>query len=606
MKTHNKTLMFGALFLTLLVLSPIFASQNESDNSSFPSNNSPPDNSSFPSNNSTSDNISQNNLQKQLPVNIYFFYKTGCVHCAAVKPTVHEICAQCTVSLHELNIYYNQTNIDLLFDFGKRYCIPDDKLGVPVIFAGKNVLVGDKEISENLKNALSDALYENINPLGYQKQCNISNTNTSNHTDLTWFAVIIASAFDSINPCAIGVLLIFLSFLTLSHVFSRKKILLYGMLYISAIYITYLAAGLGLLQLLRGLDLFYLISFQVAVIFILVVTAFFEFRDAYIAITQTGKPLLAISDKVKPLLQKWMKKGTLGATIILGCLVALFELPCTGHVYLGILAKLSGVDIFQGLLYLLVYNFIFVLPLIVILLLFFMGKTNIEKLVAEKSKISWLSRYAIAWIVLMLATLLANDVIKQINLMPTNIMVGMDALSIYIWTVLLLVAVFVIVALTRQIISKYMKVCALCFALILGILVLSILFFLGTEIPTLLLAGLLGMLCTGIWYELKKLNFKFFGVFTIFWIFEVVALSYALFVKDNLIYALLLIIVFAAIGVIQLKDQEARALNLKNNALKKNVSKQEIKKGLTKNTEVCSLSVPSPTKIGDALDHCCD
>lgn len=559
MKTKQISLAMCALFFLVAVfLQPVMNAQS--------------------TNNDNGDVVSENlsnNLQKQ--VDVYFFTKIGCSHCVAVKPIVHEICSTYTVSLHELDIYYNRSNLDLLYDFAKRYCIPEEQLGVPVIFAGKNVLIGDAEINKNLKNVLSNALQKNIDPLIYKKQCNDSNSTLSADQTITWATVIFASAFDSINPCAIGVLLIFLSFLMISHTFSRRKVLLYGLVYVLAIYITYLAAGLGILQLLRGFDLFYLILFQITVIAILIIAAFIEFRDAFVTLTKKGKLIFAISDKAKPFLQKWMKKGTLAATIVLGCLVSLFELPCTGQVYLGILAKLSGSDIYQGLLYLVVYNFIFVLPLLAILLLLLFGKTSLDRLTMTKSRFSWLSHYILSWVILALAVLLANDVVKQIKLKHI-LEITLPASEIYILLVIFLLFIFVIVALLRLIISKYMKVCALCFAFIFGVLALSVLFLLGAEIPRILLAGLLGMLCTGIWFELKKLDLRFFGIFTIFWIFEIVALSYSLFAGNFLAYVLLMLVVFATIGIIQFKDQEARALKKGNPPNEENLEKNEFKK----------------------------
>jgi len=553
-------------------------------------------------------NINNSINSSQTIINIYFFTKLGCSHCVAVKPIVQEICSTCGVSLHELDIYYNQSNLDLLYDFAKRYCISEDQIIVPVIFAGKNVLVGNKEINKNLKYILIGALQENINPLTYQKQCNFSYNHTLDQT-LTWATVIFASAFDSINPCAIGVLLIFLGFLAVSKTFSTRKILIYGLIYISSIYMAYLAAGLGLLQLLRGLDSSYLVLFRVAVIFILIIAAILEFKDVFVILTKKGKPMSVISDKFKPLLQKWMKKGTLFTTVVLGCLVSLFELPCTGQIYLGILAKLSSSDMHQGLLYLVVYNFIFVLPLLAILLLFLLGKTTLEKLTTAKSGFSWWFHYFAGCVILGLAVFLTNDVIniisyKQTIFVPISFMSFFGEISVqemYFLIALFLVVAFVVVVLTRQTITKYIKVCALCFALIIIILVLSVLFLLGVEISSVLLAGLLGMLCTGVWYELKKLNFRFFGIFTIFWIFVIVALSYALFAKISLAYLLLIIVVFAGIGIVQFKDQEARALKKENLENKNILKKTDLKKEKNK---IDNKS--SKTKIGNLLDHCCD
>lgn len=63
-----------------------------------------------------------------------------------------------------------------------------------------------------------------------------------------------------------------------------------------------------------------------------------------------------------------MHRSSLPAAFILGLLVALFELPCTGGIYLAILSMLaSSTSLIGGFPYLLLYNLMFVLPLIFII-----------------------------------------------------------------------------------------------------------------------------------------------------------------------------------------------------------------------------------------------
>jgi cytochrome c biogenesis protein CcdA len=64
---------------------------------------------------------------------------------------------------------------------------------------------------------------------------------------------------------------------------------------------------------------------------------------------------------------------TLPAMIFLGVFVAGVELPCTGGPYLAILVFLSQNFNFTAFLWLVVYNIIFVMPLIVILLMIYFG-----------------------------------------------------------------------------------------------------------------------------------------------------------------------------------------------------------------------------------------
>ena len=65
-----------------------------------------------------------------------------------------------------------------------------------------------------------------------------------------------------------------------------------------------------------------------------------------------------------------MNKASLPAVFLLGALVGLCEFPCTGGPYLMILGLLHDRGSYlPGVGYLLLYNLIFILPLVIILLI---------------------------------------------------------------------------------------------------------------------------------------------------------------------------------------------------------------------------------------------
>lgn len=84
-----------------------------------------------------------------------------------------------------------------------------------------------------------------------------------------------------------------------------------------------------------------------------------------------------------------LEKASVPTAFALGAVVGLYEFPCTGGPYLMILGLLHDQSEFvRGLLYLILYNFIFVLPLIVILLL--ASKASLtEKVRAWKKAETW-------------------------------------------------------------------------------------------------------------------------------------------------------------------------------------------------------------------------
>lgn len=191
-----------------------------------------------------------------------------------------------------------------------------------------------------------------------------------------WFLPVIAvsALVDSINPCAISVL-----FLTIAFLFSlgkdRKFVLLSGSVYILAIAIIYTLIGLGALQALSFLNVPNIMAKIGASILLLysIVGLINEFFPNF--------PVkLKIPESTHATLAKVINKGSVPAFFLLGALVALFEFPCTGGPYLFVLTLLHDyANFWKGFWYLIIYNIVFVLPLILILA-FATNKIMMEKI----------------------------------------------------------------------------------------------------------------------------------------------------------------------------------------------------------------------------------
>ncbi len=181
---------------------------------------------------------------------------------------------------------------------------------------------------------------------------------------LTLPVVTIAAIVDSINPCAISVLLLTLGFLV-SLNSSRKKILGIGGLYIFGIFITYVLIGLGVLSVLSFFGIPKVISKLGAIL--LIITGLINLAEVYIP----NFPIkLAIPKFIKPQIATLMYKSTYISAFLMGVVVGLFEFPCTGGPYLMILTLLHDTStVSTGALYLIYYNLVFVSPLVIILLL---------------------------------------------------------------------------------------------------------------------------------------------------------------------------------------------------------------------------------------------
>ena len=175
--------------------------------------------------------------------------------------------------------------------------------------------------------------------------------------------ILVSGFFDGINPCAFAVLLFFIAFLfTIRR--TKARIFITGITYIVAIYLTYLLIGIGLLQAIVISGAPHLMakvgSWLVIILGVINTIGYFFPRF----------PIkLKIPQFSKDTLEKWMHKATLPAAFILGVLVGLCTFPCSGGIYVAVVTLLAAkATYFRGLGYLLIYNFMFVVPLLIILL----------------------------------------------------------------------------------------------------------------------------------------------------------------------------------------------------------------------------------------------
>lgn len=175
--------------------------------------------------------------------------------------------------------------------------------------------------------------------------------------------VISTGLLDSLNPCAISLLLLYIGLLyTMKK--DHKVIMAFGFFYIASVYITYFFIGLGLLKVVNFFNVpffFARITAWVAIIFGILNIIEYFFPNTPISIR--------IPMNIRQKANEWAHKATIPAAIVLGTLIALHEFPCSGAVYLVILGFLAKHETFlNGILYLLLYNLMFILPLFIIFL----------------------------------------------------------------------------------------------------------------------------------------------------------------------------------------------------------------------------------------------
>lgn len=302
---------------------------------------------------------------------VYLFYGDGCPHCAEVHMYLDNLNLQ-DVNIQKFEIYNNRENAVLLNDFFNHYNVAENDRGVPVVFIGNEYLVGDASI----ENSLLEKINENIGVPCPQIQ------KTDEIQTLSLVTIIGAALVDSINPCAIAVLLILLGALMATG--DKKRALKAGIGFTISIYIVYFLFGIGLFSALQisGLSFW----FYKIIGFIAILLGLFNIKDYFRY--GGGGFVMEIPRKWRPKLKNILNGVTspIGA-FLMGFVVCLFELPCTGGPYIFILGLLAEKTTQLGAIpLLLIYNLFFVIPLIVITGLVYTGYTNVGTATEWKEK----------------------------------------------------------------------------------------------------------------------------------------------------------------------------------------------------------------------------
>lgn len=191
---------------------------------------------------------------------------------------------------------------------------------------------------------------------------------------LTVPTVLASGVADGFNPCAFALLVLFATYtLTLVNAVTadgtptleaRRRLLGAGSLYVGAVLVTYFIIGLGLLSFLGWLGRDHLVARAASILAL--VMALWMLKDVFLP--GVGPSMMAPGGTHRRM-QKAMERGGLAGMLIAGVLVGICTVPCSGAIYLDIVAVLhaSGGGA-TGLALLALYNIAFIVPLLILLL----------------------------------------------------------------------------------------------------------------------------------------------------------------------------------------------------------------------------------------------
>jgi len=236
---------------------------------------------------------------------------------------------------------------------------------------------GEKALRDAIRKAIEEKAPSPLDKLALREK-------------LTLGAVVAGAALDSINPCDLAVLVLLLG--TLLVVGKRTKVIWAGLAFAAGVFVTYYLIGFVLYSIL-GVTVgtrSFRTPFIYAISSLAILVGLWEMKD----LLWYGKWFsIEVPERWRPSVKKFTAKAiSVPGAFVVGLIDALFLAPCTSGPYLVILTLLSQTTTrLQGALWLLLYNFIFVLPMIAVAFLVHLGVTTTAR--AERwrqARLGWL------------------------------------------------------------------------------------------------------------------------------------------------------------------------------------------------------------------------
>ena len=321
------------------------------------------------------------------PIYAAYFYQVGCQVCSRVEADIKYLQNKYPqFMVIEYNIYDDAA----LADWLARRVDREDDIHSPALFIGDQAWIGEEEITPA---AIETALKE-YSDSGSEKFWDGSDLEAAESAmvdrfrSMGWLAVVFAGLIDGLNPCAFATLVFFISYLTLSG-HKGREVLSVGLAFTLGVFLAYLGIGLGfykVLDLLGGIltALSRWVYILTAVLcFTLAVFSFLDYRKARKG--EIGDMALNLPHGLRMRINATIRKSRdsqafIGTAFISGLVISFLELACTGQIYLPTIIFVSSIPELRlkAFAFLLIYNLLFILPLVVVFILAFYGTSSAD------------------------------------------------------------------------------------------------------------------------------------------------------------------------------------------------------------------------------------
>jgi len=310
-------------------------------------------------------------------VTLYYFWSRYCPHCLDAKPFINKLPQTYPwLTLKSYDLIGNKSN-------QQRYVLMAERLdqsatSVPAFIFCNQIIVGygdenttGKELVEKLLTCHEQNASQQIEE---EQRFNIPGLGEMHYQDfsLPVFTLLIA-ALDAFNPCAFFILFFLLSLMVRQH--SRTRMLVIGCIFVlcsGVMYFLFMSAWLNLFLITEQLILITATAGVIAIVFGSInIKDYFYFKQGVsLSLSDTARTRLFA--RIRQLTQSGSWVTMITATVILSIAANSYELLCTAGlpmVYTRVLT-LNDLSNAQYYLYLAFYNVVYIIPLLLIVLIF--------------------------------------------------------------------------------------------------------------------------------------------------------------------------------------------------------------------------------------------
>ena len=349
------------------------------------------------------------------PIRVVYFHSPTCAECKRVKDFLPQVTERwgdrIVLELHNTD---EAEGFREFLKYSEHYSI--NMIAPPMIFVGDKALEGDSVIMKQLNATIDNALARHVvtfhpNQLSATTAGgNAAPDQVQNQTpdqpvpgeiqrlfeSFGPGAIVVAGLIDGVNPCAFTTIVFFLSMLAYLKK-TRRDMVLVGAGFTIGMFVAYFLIGLGLLGAVKAFSVHHGLAAGLA--YAVAVLAFalagWSTFDAlrYHRTGDVKQVTLGLPRKIKDKIHKVIRAGLTTRSLVIGSLsvgffVSVLESLCTGQVYLPTIILINNLTRDASIIgdaatassirttaigYLLLYNVMFIVPLLAILALTYFG-----------------------------------------------------------------------------------------------------------------------------------------------------------------------------------------------------------------------------------------